>query len=90
MTIVTFTRDEGDLFLSAIYVEGERLVFDDNHEAQKDLEVGALDDIHWRIVGPSGATLLVSKTVNEVTRQIVQSAIPDGADRLSDFKLFKV
>jgi len=28
--------------------------------------------------------------VNEVTRQIVQSAIPDGADRLSDFKLFKV
>jgi hypothetical protein len=28
--------------------------------------------------------------VNGVERQIVQSAIPAGADRLSDFKLFKV
>ena len=90
MTTVTFTRDEGDLFLSAIYVEGDRLVFDQNHQAEKDLEVGSLCDIHWRIAGPSGATLLVSKTVNGVERPIVQSSIPEGADRLSDFKLFKV
>ncbi len=87
---VTFTRDEGDLFLSAIYVEGDRLAFDDNHQATKDLTLGALDDIHWRIAGPSGATLKVSKTVNSVTKDIVSSSIPDGADRLSDFKLFKV
>ena len=90
MTTVTFTRDPGALLLSAIDVEGERLNFNANNQATKDLQVGSDCDIHWRIVGGPGDTLVVTKTVNGADEEIVRSSIPDGTDRLSDFTTFTV
>jgi len=90
MISVKFKREREGLLIRAVYVAGERLVFDDNDVATKDLELGSLCDIHWRIVGPSGSELVIVKTVNGTDQEIVRSEIPDGTDRVSDFTVFRV
>lgn len=90
MISVKFTREQDQLLLSAVYVEGDRLTFVDD-VAYKLLEPGGVCDIHWRIVGETGGSLVVVKSVGNHDREIVNSTIAaEDHGRVSDFFLFEV
>jgi hypothetical protein len=90
MTAVTFVREQKDgLLFSAIYVEDQLLRFE-NDRAVADLTIGKQYDIYWRIAGPTGSSLAVSKSVGDAAPiAIVNSAIrASDKGRRRDFRLF--
>ncbi|MDO8801194.1 hypothetical protein [Phenylobacterium sp.] len=91
MISVKFEREQKDgLLFSAVYVAGDRLEFH-NDIAWKLLERGREYDIHWRTLGPTGSSLVISKTAGGAADKIVNSVIRDeDQGRVSDFTLFTV
>lgn len=90
MITVMFEREHKDgLLLSEIYVRGKRVAF------QNDRAAWVLPDkgphvIHWRIFGPTGSTLVVTRAVGEGKPEtIVTSEIEaEHKGRHSDATLF--
>lgn len=90
MTSVIFRREHKQhLEFSAVYVADTLLPFV-NDEVQLDLEAGRQYDIYWRIMGPTGSSLVVTKSRGgEDPLTIVDSAIrASDKGRRRDFTLF--
>lgn len=91
MITVVFEREHKDgLLVSEIYVRGKRVAFQ-NERAAWVLPDEGPHVIHWRIFGPTGSSLVVTRAVGDGEPEtIVKSEIePEHKGRLSDATLFQ-